>query len=224
MKRRLSYILALLALVVVLVPSCKKDEARVIPRAKLARIYAEMLVTDQWIQTTPKVRNIADTSLVYDPILEKYGYTSEDYRYSVMHYMNDPERFSRILRTSAQILDGEILALKKEQEEMLRRKRIMSAVEVRDVIMFCGQLPDRSAVDWSDSLRVKWDTLGNMFTLVRESRADTVYDGVRMLLPADTLAVADTLALTDTLASADTSKAAEALKGFRPLKRNFKRK
>ena len=53
--------------------SCRKDEAEVIPRSKMAEIYAEMLVTDQWITTTPGIRMIADTSLVYEPILEKYG-------------------------------------------------------------------------------------------------------------------------------------------------------
>ena len=80
-------------------------EAKVIPRGKMAQIYAEMLVTDQWINSTPSVKRMADTSLVYEPILEKYGYSSADYRKSVETYMDDPERYSRILRTSAEILD-----------------------------------------------------------------------------------------------------------------------
>mgnify|MGYP003445798638 FL=1 len=69
MRSILRYIVILTASVLVL-SSCGKDEAEVIPRAKLAKIYAEMLVTDQWVTSTPGVRMIADTSLVYEPILE----------------------------------------------------------------------------------------------------------------------------------------------------------
>ena len=64
-------------------------EAKVIPRGKMAQIYAEMLVTDQWINSTPSVKRMADTSLVYEPILEKYGSSSADYRKSVETYMDD---------------------------------------------------------------------------------------------------------------------------------------
>ena len=98
MKPLLKHIVPLLAVIVF--ASCKKDEAEVIPRGKMADIYAEMLMTDQWISSTPGVRMIADTSLVYEPILQKYGYDKYDYIKSIDHYMNDPERFSRILRSS----------------------------------------------------------------------------------------------------------------------------
>ena len=67
--RHISFALALL----IGLASCSGGRDKVIPRAKLAEIYAEMLVTDQWITSTPGVRREADTSLVYEPILEKYG-------------------------------------------------------------------------------------------------------------------------------------------------------
>ena len=71
--------------------ACSSDKASVIPRGKLARIYAEMLVTDQWILAEPDFRRVADTTLVYEPILQKYGYDTQDYIKSVGYYMNDPE-------------------------------------------------------------------------------------------------------------------------------------
>lgn len=195
MKRSLKYIILILASVLVLVPSCKKDGARVIPRSKLAKIYAEMLVTDQWIITTPKVRNIADTSLVYDPILEKYGYTPDDYQRSIMYYLNDPERFSRILRTSAQLLEDEITVMRKEQARILRYKSLMQSLTIPELVLFQEQFPDKENYNWSDSLKVKWDSLSNRWLTVREPRVDTVYDGVRLIVPADTVEVevADTL-------------------------------
>ena len=100
MKRVLHKILILLAAAVLLASSCGGNKARVIPRSKMSKIYAEMFVMDQWVQNKPGLRMIADTSLVYEPILEKYGYDSEDYQYTVEYYMADPERFSRILRTT----------------------------------------------------------------------------------------------------------------------------
>ena len=195
MKRSLKYIVLILAMVLVLVPSCRKDSAKVIPRSKLARIYAEMLVTDQWIISTPKIRNIADTSLVYDPILEKYGYTPEDYQQSVMYYLNDPERFSRILRTSGELLDKELKVMRKQQAKILRIKALMASLTIPELVLFQKDFPDKDNYNWSDSLKVRWDSLGNMWVTVREPRIDTVYEGVRLVVPVDTVevAVVDTL-------------------------------
>ena len=110
MNRILKHILPLLT--VIFFASCSdKDEAKVISRGKMADIYAEMLMTDQWINSTPNVRKIADTSLVYEPILEKYGYSQKDYLKSVDHYMNDPERFARILRSSGEKLGRKLKEL-----------------------------------------------------------------------------------------------------------------
>lgn len=193
MKRSLKYIVLILALVLVLVPSCRKDSAKVIPRSKLAKIYAEMLVTDQWIISTPKIRNIADTSLVYDPILEKYGYTPEDYQQSVMYYLNDPERFSRILRTSGELLDKELKVMRKQQAKILRIKALMASLTIPELVLFQKDFPDKDNYNWSDSLKVRWDSLGNMWVTVREPRIDTVYEGIRLVVPVDTVAVVDTL-------------------------------
>ena len=84
MRKVLQHFVVLLSLAAVSFSSCNMGGEKVIPRAKLSRIYAEMLMTDQWIQATPGVRLIADTSLVYAPILESYGYTTEDYMRSVL--------------------------------------------------------------------------------------------------------------------------------------------
>ena len=144
MKRRLCHIFLLFAALIVLAPSCRRDRVRVIPRAKLAKIYAEMFMTDQWIQATPKLRTIADTSLVYEPILEAYGYTSEDYQYSVDHYMNDPERFSRILRTTGEILDDRIKELQLKQAELARLEKLKNIADFvfPEMQMFLEDIPE----------------------------------------------------------------------------------
>ena len=177
-----------------------------IPRAKLAEIYAEMLVTYQWITSTPGVRREADTSLVYEPILEKYGYTSADYRKSVDRYMDDPERFSRILRTSADILEKKLDELKKRKEEidhlralelLLRQLKYESDFRAEE---FFPYLFDEPYVHYYDSLDVQPDSVLQIYRLKNIDRADTLYDGLRMVLK-DSLAVKDTVQVSDSIAT-----------------------
>lgn len=200
---RFWYILVLSACLLVSV-SCSKDKEKVIPRGKLAEIYAEMLVTDQWIVDSPGVRRSADTSLVYEPVLEKYGYTSADYRKSVEEYMNDPERFSRILRTSAKILDDRLAELEERKErldhlraleELLQQLKYESDFRAEE---FFPYLFDEPYVHYYDSLSVEPDSLLMIYRFSNVERSDTTYDGLRMIV-RDTLHVGDTLAVNDTL-------------------------
>ena len=200
--RHISFALAFL----IGLASCSGGRDKVIPRAKLAEIYAEMLVTDQWITSTPGVRREADTSLVYEPILEKYGYTSADYRKSVDRYMDDPERFSRILRTSADILEKKLDELKKRKEEidhlralelLLRQLKYESDFRADE---FFPYLFDEPYVHYYDSLDVQPDSVLQIYRLKNIDRADTLYDGLRMVLK-DSLAVKDTVQVSDSIAT-----------------------
>ena len=200
----------------ILAPSCRMEGPRKISRSKLAKIYAEMFVTDQWIQSKPALRTIADTSLVYEPILQKYGYDSEDYQYSIDHYMDDPERFSRILRSTAEILDKEIKDLKKAQERIKQeQERRREAIEY-EFEMFHSHdelISSDGLKEWPDSLEVVWDTLIYSYRIRRVYRTDTVYQGPRMIV-RDTVAVTDSLMVTDSLKITDSLQVADSLKAL----------
>ena len=210
MRRSLGHILVFALSAILLTVSCQKDEAEVIPRDTLSKIYSEMLLTDQWIITTPSVRMIADTSLVYEPILEKYGYDSDDYRKSVDFYMDDPERFSRILRETGVILNKRLDRLQKEKAEIDRMKMLKARMErFRPDISFEEMFPylgDEPYVHYYDSVSFEPDST-HMYRLVMHETSDTVYDGIRMVIK-DTVAVVeedaevleekiDTMAVTD---------------------------
>ena len=124
----LRYIFPLI-LSLVFFASCGEREGKIIPRGELAEIYAQMLIMDQWISSTPGTRQMADTSLVYEPILNKYGYTSADYRLSVDKYMDDPERFSRILRTTVSIFDERLKELELKRVEQEREEELLKRIE-----------------------------------------------------------------------------------------------
>jgi hypothetical protein len=195
--KALRYISALFA-VVLFLSSCSEEEGKVIPRSKLAEIYAEMLITDQWISDTPGVRRTADTSLVYEPIFEKYGYTTADYRTSVDKYMDDAERFSRILRTTVQILDKKIVELNQEKEEQERLKALKARLEKMRIKSdfrpedFFPYLFDEPYVHYYDSLSVEPDSVLMVYRLRNIDRADTLFDGIKIVV-RDTVEVVDTV-------------------------------
>lgn len=84
----------------VLLSSCSGRQ-RIIPRATLTDIYAEMMLADQWLSDHSEARTTADTTLFYDPIFKRYGYTFEDYDASVRHYLKDPEKFAKIFKNAS---------------------------------------------------------------------------------------------------------------------------
>ena len=100
-------VLVLLLVTVVLsgAAGCRRS-ARVIPPKKLARIYAEMFLTDQWLRDYPDARKTADTTLVFDPIFRRHGVTFADYDRSVHYYLDRPEQYGKILAMAADRLQA----------------------------------------------------------------------------------------------------------------------
>lgn len=174
--------------------ACSQDKSTVIPRGKMSKIYAEMLVMDQWAVSESDLRTIADTSLVYEPIFQKYGYDTEDYRKSVEHYMKDPERFSRILRATSEILEARIVEIKELKRLYLRQVEISGFVTDFNIGEYFPYLSEEPYVHYYDSLSVQADS-GYVYRLVSIERADTLYDLLRMIVPADSIVVVDTLAI-----------------------------
>ena len=173
-----------------------------IPRSKLAKIYAEMFVTDQWIQSKPGLRTIADTSLVYEPILAKYGYDKLDYIHSVDFYVNDPERFARILRSSMDKLDKRIahlLKVKRQQELADEAAKTLERFKMDYTFEeYFPYMADEPYVHYYDSLAFEADSL-MVYRLVAIETADTLYDRLEMIVRTDSLSVCDTLPLVDTV-------------------------
>lgn len=220
MKRHFFHIIAAAVSAVIVLASCGKDGSKVIPRNDLAEIYAEMLMTDQWVLMTPNIRLIADTSLVYAPIMERYGYDREDYVRSVDHYMNDPERFSKILRETGEILEAKLKDLESRKEELERLEKLRKEAEkYRPDTRWDEIYPARPVsmrIGPSDSIAFESDSSG-LYRMSFVERVDTVYEGVAMILPAvDTVEVSE----TDTLQTvkADSLAVLPVRSGERKLK------
>ncbi len=182
MKRNL--LLFCLLLAVMLLSSCKKEQ--VIPRSEMAEIYAEMFIADQRIASASRIRTTADTSLVYEPIFEKYGYTSDDYRASVAYYIQDATRYARILKKSAAIIEAQIRELKKEKAllDMLEDAQGMASKYAPERIFYMTGL-DNPDTFGQDSLKFYVDSTGGDIWFDVRKWQDTAYFGPVMVVAAD---------------------------------------
>lgn len=224
MKTALKHILSIF-LLISMFSSCNKEES-IIPRKKMSMIYAEMLLADQWIQANPQFRWVADTTLMYEPILEKYGYTSEDYRRSVYRYLDDPDRFARIFRETINIYDKRISELdelkniqKTAEEKAAQSEKFKVDFNLSEHFPYTF---DEPYIHYHDSLGVEFDTLTYQYRMRPVELSDTTYSGPEIIVRTDTLAVCDSVKETAELTAKDSMevkvKAKDALKDAMKLK------
>lgn len=198
--------ICVLAAAALLAISCGRN-GRVIPAHKLSKIYAEMLVLDQRIRNNPQLASTADTTLVYEPILNKYGYSGKDYAKSVARYMKDPEAFGKIFKDTREILDSHIKELKAAERARQKADSLRYAIEEKTFLRAPIYMDIACDTVRIDTVAVSIDSLG-IYSWCRFV-PDTLYDGpvYRLRAKADTVAVADTLAkATDTVKAKEMAK------------------
>lgn len=79
-------------------------EEGIIPRSDMALIISEMYLVDQVLEDNPKLKMQADSMLVYPAIMERNGYTLEEYEASMLYYMSEGESFNEILKDAKERL------------------------------------------------------------------------------------------------------------------------
>lgn len=149
----------ILLLLAGLFASCA-GKPRIIPRRVLTDIYAEMFLADQWLNDHKTERSRADTMLFYDPIFKRYGYSFEDYDASVRHYLNDPEKFSKVFRDAANKLKDKRDIYRRKIEEQDRIKEFNSSIRgfsrknfKADTIIWRSAYKDSLKQAFADSVR-----------------------------------------------------------------------
>jgi len=183
MKLKVGHIALAGLVLLLLLPGCGR-RGRVIPAGKLAEIYVDMFLADQWVSDNYSTRRVADTCDFYGPIFKAHGYTFKDYDRSVNHYLQNPEGYSHLLEKSVDILEKRIKSLKDEQE---RREKVAELERyLRDNLL------PRLDFEKDDSLLWRPDTLA-VDSLAEDS---LLVDS----LAVDSLAV-DSLIVVDTLAA-----------------------
>lgn len=176
MKRVFLYIVLSLLILV----SCSGGKGKIIPKSDMKKIYAEMFLVDQKLYRNRNIQRSADTLAVYAVIFKKYGYTVEDYNASVAHYLDDPERFARILRESASYMDKEIKELKKEKERLAALEKEVKSYQPKKIYFLTGLgNPNLSSLD---SLTFYVDSTGGEVYFDVRKWMDTVYFGPEIVI------------------------------------------
>lgn len=127
MRSRAAHIALLLTVLTVLavLAGCGR-KGRVIPEKKMVRLYTEMFLADQWLRDNEDARDGVDTTLFFDPIFRRHGFSFEDYNRSVHFYLDRPEKYSKILNRAADRIRKEGARVEAEatrEEERLREIR-----------------------------------------------------------------------------------------------------
>lgn len=159
-------------------------EAKVIPARKMARIYREMLLADQWLADNPEKKTAADTTWFYEPIFEKYGYTLKDYQNSVDHYLNDPKRYAQMMAKVGEGLRKEASAINQRIGQRERSRflsdslaRARKKIPVREFQSFVELYPGRVL---SDSICFSKDSVG-VYSPIRVI-LDTMFLGPELII------------------------------------------
>lgn len=185
--RKFLVISVLLSLVLL---SCNRG-GKVIPKDDFAKIYARMLLVDQWVRENAPRQ--ADTCLVYAPVLAEFGYDRDDYIASVNYYMENPESFGKIFTKVEDILQkriDELTYVERRRAYLDSLKAVIEAKDFRRVEIRLDRCRDSVRVD---SVNVVMDSTG-VYVWERVP-LDTVYYGpVWYAAPKDTVS-ADSLAV-----------------------------
>ena len=172
--------------------SCSRG-GRTIPADKLADIYVDMLILDQFARNNSALGRQADTSLVYEPIIRRHGYTVDEYIRTVEDYLQRPDDFAKVFETVRGTLQARadyLTAIQtRETRELHRRDSVDARTDYRKARIFSVTGDPTLAV------RIELDSAG-IYSLER-ILPDTLYEGLFLIL-RDTLAV-DTLSTADSL-------------------------
>ena len=200
---RLRGVHIVLAVVLALIVSCRGP--KLISKSEMKEIYSDMFLLDQQLKDDRALKRHADTMLVYEGVLEAYGYNTDDYLYSVAHYLKDPERFAKMLKQVSEELERRAKQIDREIKAKERRDKYM---KVKGFPVDSMLLPFCRDSIWAGAVHFEKDSVMQYFLrLVPLLKDTTVVDSLS--INADSLSiVTDSLSVVaDSLKNeADSSK------------------
>lgn len=125
-----------LAAAAIMAQSCRNRD--LIPEDVMARIYYDMYMTDQGIKGNRHFDRLSDTLKVYEPIFNRYGYTTDDYIRSVNTYLERPDRFIKVFEETKSMLEKREAVLKKIVEAEMNTPKSWSVVDSLEIITADG--------------------------------------------------------------------------------------
>ena len=122
------HIFIILTAALLCLSSCREKES-IIPKDIMSQIYYDIYMTDEAVDVNYRLRRMADTMRVYEPIFNRYGYTTEDYNRSVNFYMERPDKFEDVFEGTKTMLEKRKAELNSILEAEGKRPRLWSLVD-----------------------------------------------------------------------------------------------
>lgn len=122
------YLFLILTAVLLCLSSCR-DRKDIIPKGTMSKIYYDIYMTDEAVDANYGLRRMADTMRIYEPIFNKYGYTTDDYNRSVNFYLERPDKFEDVFEDTKTMLEKRKAELNAILEAEGKRPRLWSLVD-----------------------------------------------------------------------------------------------
>ena len=122
------YLFLILTAALLCLSSCR-DRKDIIPKGTMSKIYYDIYMTDEAVDANYGLRRMADTMRIYEPIFNKYGYTTDDYNRSVDFYLERPDKFEDVFEDTKTMLEKRKAELNAILEAEGKRPRLWSLVD-----------------------------------------------------------------------------------------------
>lgn len=100
MKHLTAFIVSLL-----LFASCNQG---LIPRGKMSKIIADIYLSDKYLNSTMDMVSVADSTLLYEPIFNSYGYNTDDFLRTIAYYVERPAKLKSVYLKAQESLQNEL--------------------------------------------------------------------------------------------------------------------
>jgi len=127
--------------------SCSKA---VIDGDDLPKILADIYMADRYMLNSPMNIQKADSSFIYEPILNKYNYTTEDLVYTMNYYIPRPQKLKSFFTEAKTILEKRELLITNELTAIAKKDSLLAPI--RKIIAETDLLKDMNSYERS----VRW--------------------------------------------------------------------
>jgi hypothetical protein len=145
--------------------SCSKE---VVDADDMPKILADIYMADRYMLNSPANIQKADSLFIYEPILNKYGYTVEDMIYTMNHYLPRPQKLKLFFTEAKAILEKRELNVSNKIAANAKKDSLLAPI--RKIIKETDSLKELDSYERS----VRWIIAPEVFPNWRINMPDSL--------------------------------------------------
>lgn len=179
--------LCLAVTIIMAFTGCSRSQEEKIPSDKMALIIADMYMADQFIALEPAYKGELDSVLLYETVMERYGYTFSDYMKAMEYYLQKGDMLKRIYTAAKENLIKRRDRLAIINADLRSYNQAVETFEKKDLNQLWKE-PDLRALYHLSGLEVK-----GKFSITDTTEADTPQNSKWWIYNINGYTVADSL-------------------------------